>query len=324
MVAISAVDLWKRYGSLQVLRGLTLHVEAGEVYGLLGPNGSGKSTLMHLLLGFLRPDSGRVRVFDTSPVAVRDRVGYLPERVRYHSHFTAREYLRALGAFSDLRGRALADRCQAVLIQVGLAAVAERRLGGFSKGMLQRLGIAQALLHDSDLLLIDEPTSGLDPAGQHEMTELVTDLRRRGHTILLCSHQLAEVAELCDRVGILAGGRLAAQASLGDLAATKGVTIVPRTQELPAAALNGLRALGPGIEVVGREVNVGGDETLQRLALRALLDAEVSIAELKPRQNGLMELYLQVMHDRPPAQTSRAPEATLGHADQLLTRAQDQ
>ena len=182
--AIAAVDLHKRYASLQVLRGLTLHVPAGEVYGILGPNGAGKSTLVHLLLGFLRPDSGQVRIFGRSPAAARDRLGYLPERVRYHSHFTAREYLQALGAFGDLRGRALADRCRTVLIQVGLAAAADRRIGGFSKGMLQRLGIAQAILHEPELLLIDEPTSGLDPAGQHEMIELVADLGRRGHTIL--------------------------------------------------------------------------------------------------------------------------------------------
>src|SRR6266511_2953974 len=276
MAAIEATDIHKRFGPLAVLQGLTLRVERGEVYGLLGPNGAGKSTLIHLLLGFLRPDHGRLTLLDTAPTAARSRLGYLPERLNYYAYCTAREYLADMGAFSGLRGPALAQRCRVLLQQVGLAAAVDRRIGGFSKGMLQRLGIAQALIHDPELLLIDEPTSGLDPAGQHELIELLSALRLQGHTILLCSHQLAEVEALCDRVGILRGGRRAAEARVAELC-----------------------ALGPAVAVDGREIHIGGEDALQQRVLRALLDAGIGIAELRPSGAGLVDLYLKVTHGQP-------------------------
>jgi ABC-type uncharacterized transport system ATPase subunit len=151
MAAIEATDIHKRFGPLAVLQGLTLRVERGEVYGLLGPNGAGKSTLIHLLLGCLRPDHGRLTLLDTAPTAARSRLGYLPERLNYYAYCTAREYLADMGAFSGLRGPALAERCRVLLQQVGLTAAVDRRIGGFSKGMLQRLGIAQAFSRNVDL-----------------------------------------------------------------------------------------------------------------------------------------------------------------------------
>jgi ABC-2 type transport system ATP-binding protein len=299
MAAIEAIDIHKRYGPLVVLQGLTLRVERGEVYGLLGPNGAGKSTLIHLLLGFLRADRGQLAVLGTSPAAARSRLGYLPERLNYYAYCTAREYLHDMGGFSGLRGPALADRCRALLEQVGLAAAADRRIGRFSKGMLQRLGIAQALIHDPELLLIDEPTSGLDPAGQHELIELLSALRRKGHTILLCSHQLAEVEALCDRVGIMHNGRLAAAARITDLAIDGAVTITSRAAVLPGALVAELCAIGPAVTIDGREIHIGGDDALQQRVLRALLDAGVAIGELRPFGGGLVELYLKVTHGQP-------------------------
>ncbi len=299
MAAIEATDIHKRFGPLAVLQGLTLRVERGEVYGLLGPNGAGKSTLIHLLLGFLRPDHGRLTLLDTAPTAARSRLGYLPERLNYYAYCTAREYLADMGAFSGLRGPALAQRCRVLLQQVGLAAAVDRRIGGFSKGMLQRLGIAQALIHDPELLLIDEPTSGLDPAGQHELIELLSALRLQGHTILLCSHQLAEVEALCDRVGILRGGRLAAEARVADLAIKDAVTVTSRDAVLPDALVAELCALGPAVAVDGREIHIGGEDALQQRVLRALLDAGIGIAELRPSGAGLVDLYLKVTHGQP-------------------------
>ncbi len=293
---IEAVDVRKKYESLRVLEGLTLRVERSEVYGLLGPNGAGKSTLIHLLLGFLRPDGGQISVLGMSPRSALRRVGYLPERVRYHERFTPREYLHLLGALTDLHGRRLSDRCELVLQLVDLAGAADRRIGHFSKGMLQRLGIAQALIHDPELLLIDEPTSGLDPAGQREMIDLLVELRARGHTILMCSHQLPEVERLCDRVGILSGRRLAAEARVRDLAATGGVRIVPRHGRVSDAVAQELRSLGPSVQVDGREVRIGNDEALQCRALRLLLDAGVAIGEVAPIASGVEEMYLRVTH----------------------------
>jgi ABC-2 type transport system ATP-binding protein len=211
MLAVEAIDVRKRLGTVCVLDSLTLRVEAGEVYGLLGPNGAGKSTLLHVILGLLRPDRGTLRVLGTAPERARARVGYLPERPRYHAHFAPLEYLRALGALSDLSGPELEARCRDLLALVGLSDAASRRLGQFSKGMLQRFGIAQALLHAPDLLLVDEPSSGLDPAGQREIVDLLLALRRQGHTIVMCTHHLGEAHQLCDRVGVLSRGRLAAE-----------------------------------------------------------------------------------------------------------------
>lgn len=294
MTAIEAVDIRKRFGPVRALDGLTLRVEEGEVYGLLGPNGAGKSTLIHLLLGFLRQDGGQIAVFGASPASALRRIGYLPERVRYHVHFTPREYLRALGALTDLHGRRLADRCETVLQLVELTGAADRRMGTFSKGMLQRLGIAQALIHDPDLLLIDEPTSGLDPAGQREVIDLMVELRGQGRTILMCSHQLPEVERLCDRVGVLSGSRLAAEARVRDLAATGGVRIVPRSGRLPEAIDLELRSLGPLVQADGREVRVGNDEAMQTRVLRMLLDAGVSIGEVASMASGVEEMYIRV------------------------------
>lgn len=291
MTAVDVVGVQKRFGSLLVLRGVELRVELGEVYGLLGPNGAGKSTLIHLLLGFLQPDRGRVVVLGRSPRAAQARVGYLPEQVRYHAHSTAREYLRDLGRFSNLREPALSARCDALLEQVGLAAVADRRIRRFSKGMLQRLGLAQAILHAPDLLLIDEPSSGLDPAGQHDMGALLTELRQQGLAILMCSHQVAELETLCDRVGVLRQGRIVAQARVEDVMTTAGVTITVG-RPLPTTAAAALRALHPAIALDERTVRVPADEALQRRVLFVLLEHEAWITGMRG-SGGLTEFFLR-------------------------------
>ncbi len=291
---IETSDLHKRFDAIYALEGLTLTVRQGEVYGLLGPNGAGKTTLLHILLGFLRPDRGQVRVFGRRPSAARARVGYLPERVRYHVRFTPREYLLALGRFSGLGGKSLKSRCESLLELVGLSADADRRMGGFSKGMLQRLGIAQALVHEPELLLIDEPTSGLDPAGQREVIDLLSELRHRGHTVLMCTHQIPEVKQLCDRIGILSGRRLAVEERVDDLARLQGVTITVRGQSLSDEIALQLRTVDPLIQISGREVRVRDDEVLQRQVLFTLLDSGMSIAELRPTGDPIEEMFVRV------------------------------
>src|SRR6266487_4242875 len=218
MYAIETENLYKSYDGLAVLRGLDLRVPTGQVYGILGPNGAGKSTLIHLLLGFLKPTNGTLCVLgERDLVSIRGRVGYLPERLRYHLRYTGREYLCYLGRFSDLRGRQLTARVDEELRAIGLLDVADRLLSTYSKGMLQRLGIAQALLTDPEILLIDEPTSGLDPAGQREMIDLLAEVRSRNRTIFLTTHYLDEIDVLCDTVGILYGGKLAAELDVQSL-----------------------------------------------------------------------------------------------------------
>lgn len=296
MDAIEAENLHKSYDDVSVLRGLDLRVPAGQVYGLLGPNGSGKSTLIHLMLGFLRPSQGTLKLFGERDLEmVRGRLGYLPERLRYHLRFTAREYLRYLGRFSDLRASELAGRVDDALDIVGLKDVADRVLAAYSKGMLQRFGIAQALLANPDMLLIDEPTSGLDPAGQREMLNLLSELARRNHTIFLATHYLDEIDQLCDMVGILYNGRLAAQIDVAALR-VPGSAAVLKVAPLPPDMQARLAQLGPGVRVTAREIVLSPNTpALQAQVLRALLDAGVPIISLEPQNRPLEEMYMRVV-----------------------------
>jgi ABC-2 type transport system ATP-binding protein len=309
---IEIANLHKAYGELQVLQGLNLRVGAGEVYALLGPNGVGKSTLIHLMLGFLRPDGGRVRLFgDGNLERARPRVGYIPERQRYHTRYTAREYLRFLGEFSGLSGADLRERVERELSVVGLQEAAERSLGTFSKGMLQRLGVAQALLSDPDLLLIDEPTSGLDPAGQREVIEILAAVRDRGHTVFLCTHYLQEVDLLCDRVGVLAGGRIAAEAPVAELRAVAGSVRI-QVAALEAEQRGWLEGLGAGVRADGQSVRISQNTpALQAKVLRALLDAGVAIIAVEPLESPMERLYLQAVHGAalPPPESVALPPA---------------
>lgn len=298
---IEIEELHKAYGSLPVLQGVSLRVAAGEVYGLLGPNGAGKTTLIHLMMGFLRPNQGRLRLLGNANLEqVRPRIGYIPERQRYHTRYTAREYLHFLGQFSGLTGVALRQRVERELAVVGLLSAADRSLGTFSKGMLQRLGIAQALLTDPELLLIDEPTSGLDLAGQREVIDLLAGVRDLGHTIFLCTHYLQEAELLCDRVGVLAGGRIAAEARVHDLrnvANSVRIRVGALDPELRAR----LESLGAGVRCDAQSVRLSPNTPeLQATVLRALLDAEVAIMALEPLESPLERLYLWALHSVPP------------------------
>ncbi len=323
MSAIYIEGLRKSYDAVPVLRGLNLNVEAGQVYGLLGPNGAGKSTLLHLLMGFLRPDAGRIEVLGLAPSAAHRQVGYLPERLRYHTHCSGREYLRYIGRFGDEHGPALRDRITALLTLVGLEEAADRRMKTYSKGMLQRIGIAQALLADPDLLLIDEPSSGLDPAGQVEMQELLVELRSRGHTIFLCSHQMDEITNVCDRVGILVRGELAAETSVANLPGTEGIVIT--LVEIPAEDLDyGLRALDPLITREGRRITIPvNTPALQARLLQLLLDEGFTVATLQPTLGTLRDLYLHVVTGNV-APVEAAPQVTMPLLDTLLAEEENQ
>jgi ABC-2 type transport system ATP-binding protein len=306
--AIAARDVRKSYGGEPVLRDFTLRIGSGVCYGLLGRNGAGKSTLLHLLLGLLRPERGEIRVLGVPPGRALHRVGYLPERVRYHTQFSPREYLRALGGASGLPPRTLSGRADDALALVGLAADADRRLGEFSKGMLQRFGIAQSLLSDPELLLIDEPTSGLDPAGQFEVLDILERVRERGHTILMCTHQIPEAERLCDTVGVLSGGRLAAEARVADLAA-RGARIVVRAASIPDDNARRVQRVAPTAEIAGREIRVRADDIQQEAALRALLDAGVAVAEFRPLVGGIEALYQSALAAEPGAPAISRVEA---------------
>ncbi len=212
--------------SIVAVSDLDLEVERGQVYGLLGPNGSGKSTTLKIILGLVAPTRGNAQIFgrDSEEVASRQSVGFLPENPYFYKFLTGAETLRFYGKLCGLRGGRLKRRIDEMLALTGLTSARDRRLGGYSKGMLQRIGLAQALIQDPALLVLDEPTAGVDPAGARDIRTLILDLKSRGMTVLLSSHLLSQVQEICDRVGILANGRLVREGPLRDLLGVENQT----------------------------------------------------------------------------------------------------
>jgi ABC-2 type transport system ATP-binding protein len=208
------------------VRDLTLRVEPGQVYGLLGPNGSGKSTTMKIVLGLVAPTRGRTEIFgrDSTQVESREDVGFLPENPYFYKFLTGSETLHFFGKLCGLRGKKLRDRAKELLALVRLESAAERRIGGYSKGMLQRIGLAQAMIQEPRLLVLDEPTAGVDPAGSREIRDLILDFKARGITVLLCSHLLGQVQEICDRIGILHQGLLIREGRLDELISIENQT----------------------------------------------------------------------------------------------------
>jgi len=211
---------------LVAVKDLSLRIEAGQVYGLLGPNGSGKSTTLKIILGLVSPTRGRTEIFgrDSRLVESREAVGFLPENPYFYKFLTGAETLRFFGRLCGMTGATLRSRVNELLDLVGLDKARDRRLGTYSKGMLQRIGLAQALIHDPRLVVLDEPTAGVDPAGSREIRDLIIDLKRRGITVLLSSHLLAQAQEICDRIGILADGVLVREGRLEELIAIENQT----------------------------------------------------------------------------------------------------
>jgi len=230
-------DFWLRQ-RVTALDSLDLRVESNQIFGLLGPNGSGKSTTIKLLLGLLNPTKGRVAVLGKLPsdVAVKARIGYLPEESYLHRFLTPRETLDYFGRLFGLSRDERKRRVDMLLDMVGLAGAQRRAVGEFSKGMQRRLGLATALINDPDLLILDEPTSGLDPLGSRQIKDLILNLRARGKTVLLSSHLLADVEDLCDRVTVLYGGKKRAEGTVGELLRVSGSLLI-ETDALSESAL---------------------------------------------------------------------------------------
>lgn len=208
------------------VRDVSLQVKSGEVYGLIGPNGSGKSTTMKAILGLLAPTLGKTTIFGRSSTDVtsRQEVGFLPENPYFYKHLSGMETLLFYGRLCSMERKDLKDRAREMLALTGLEDAADRRVAGFSKGMLQRLGLAQALLHRPRLIVLDEPTAGVDPAGSRKMRDLVLGFKKQGLTVLVTSHLLEQMQEVCDRVGIMANGRMMREGRVEDLVAVGNQT----------------------------------------------------------------------------------------------------
>ncbi len=242
-----------RRTALLAVDSLSLRVREGEVYGLLGPNGSGKSTTLKIALGLVRPDKGSSALFGQSSDAVssREAVGFLPENPYFQKFLTGAETLRFFGRLCGLSGRGLEERVRELLALVGLENASDRRLGGYSKGMLQRIGLAQSLVQSPRLVILDEPTAGVDPAGARQIKDLILGLKREGITVLLCSHLLSQVQEVCDRIGIMNKGGLVREGSLDELI-TRPEQLEVRFDKIPEGFTQRIRefASGLGAEIV--------------------------------------------------------------------------
>lgn len=260
---------------LRAVDDVSIRIMPGEVYGLIGPNGSGKSTTMKALLGLVAPSAGQCSIFgrDSMKVDSRDEVGFLPENPYFYKHLSGAETLRFYGKLCGLGGRELERRVSELLALVDLEGARDRRLGGYSKGMLQRIGLAQALVQEPRLVILDEPTAGVDPLGSRQIRDLILKLRDQGITVFLCSHLLEQVQEVCDRVGIIFRGKMVREGKLEDLIAIEDQSEIV-LQDASPELLNQIRALvesTPGASVV----RTGKPRTtLERLFLREISEDE--------------------------------------------------
>ncbi len=266
-------DFWLRE-KVAAVKDLDLEIQPKEVLGLLGPNGSGKSTTIKLILGLLFPTRGRITVFGKLPtdVRVKSRIGFLPEESYLYPFLDARETLDFYGRLFHQQRAERRRRIDMLLEMVGLGSVAYRRVGEYSKGMQRRIGLAQALINDPDLLILDEPTSGMDPIGTRQFKDLIRTLAGRGKTILLSSHLLADVEDVCDRVAILYGGQRRALGSIDELLAKQEATQIT-TDALDDATLERVRALLAQAGKRVQDVRVPTDR-LEELFLRIVKQAQ--------------------------------------------------
>jgi ABC-2 type transport system ATP-binding protein len=260
---------------LRAVDGVSIRIMPGEVYGLIGPNGSGKSTTMKALLGLVAPTAGTCAIFgkDSLKVDSRNDVGFLPENPYFYKHLSGAETLRFYGKLCGLKGKVLEDRVSELLAMVDLEGARDRRIGGYSKGMLQRIGLAQALVQEPRLVILDEPTAGVDPIGSRQIRDLIFKLRERGITVFLCSHLLEQVQEVCDHVGIIFKGRMVKEGRLEDLIAIEDQTefIIKDASPELVSQINELVAKSAGASLV----RTGKPRTtLERLFLRETVNRE--------------------------------------------------
>ncbi|XVH32776.1 ATP-binding cassette domain-containing protein [Haloferacaceae archaeon DSL9] len=295
MAAIELSRVTKRFGDVTAVRDLDLQVREGEIYGFLGPNGAGKSTTINMLLDFVRPSGGEIRVLgrdaQRESVAIRSKTGVLPEGFDVYGRLTGRKHIQLA-----IDSREAGDDPDAVLARVGLADAADRKAGGYSKGMTQRLALGMALVGDPELLILDEPSSGLDPTGAREMRQIVREEASRGTTIFFSSHVLGQVEAVCDRVGIMRGGRLVAEDSIAGLRAAVGTdeTLTLAVDGASDEDLVGVRALDGVSEATLRDgtVTVVCDRGAKTAVIGALESAGVTVRDFTTEEASLEDLFV--------------------------------
>ncbi len=311
MIAIETINLEKTYAvgfwrkkPRVALRPLNLTVEEGEVFGFLGPNGAGKTTTLKLLMGLVFPTSGTARILgkEIHEPEIKAQIGFLPEQPYFYDYLTAHELLEYYGRLSGVEPKGLNRKIEALLQRVGLNDAARVQLRKFSKGMLQRVGLAQAILHDPKVVFLDEPMSGLDPMGRREVRDLMEELKQQGKTVFFSTHILSDAEALCDRVAVIHQGELRGVGHVAELTSSVAakVELIWTGSAVPA----GFSTLGAECHVIGATIRAVVPERQQEPALEILRRERLRLISLTPMRSSLEEYYLQKVN--PAAQSAEA------------------
>ena len=295
--AVQTQNLRKVFGGKVAVRDLTLTVRRGEIFGFLGPNGAGKSTSIKMLLGLAKPTSGEAFVLGvpSGDVEVRRKIGFLPENFRFYEWLTPAELLHLHGRLCGVSAGKLAERVPGLIDLVGLTPHIDKRLQNFSKGMLQRIGLAQALIHDPDIIFLDEPTSGLDPLGRRMVRDIIRAQRDRGATVFLNSHLLSEIEITCDHVVFIREGEVVTSRDMREQQ-EEAVRVEVRARKLTQQCIAGLSQWSDSVQVDEERLTMTtpSRETLPEI-LRYLVGAGADVYQFTPQRMSLEELFMNVM-----------------------------
>jgi ABC-2 type transport system ATP-binding protein len=295
--AIETNELRKVFGDNAAVKSLTLQIQQGEVFGFLGPNGAGKTTSIKMLVGLIRPTSGKASLLGApfGDRSTRARIGFLPEHFRFQDWLTAQEFLTLHGDLYGMERRRLTDRIDELLGRVGLTGFRDKSLATFSKGMLQRIGLAQALLNQPSLVFLDEPTSGLDPVGRILVRDIIRELREQGTCVFLNSHLLSEIEVTCDRVAFISHGQVIRVLELASLN-TGRLTAAIRVEGLTPEILSGLAAWAEDIHLDGSHLTltVHQESALPEIN-RYLVAHEAAVYEISPKHVSLEDLFIETV-----------------------------
>jgi ABC-2 type transport system ATP-binding protein len=306
MAAIRTENLGKTYSGgwkgneTAAVRGLNLEVKEGEIFGFLGPNGAGKTSTIHLLLNLIRPSSGMAFLFDrpVTETETHRRLGYLPESVNLHDYYRGKDLLRFYAKLLGMEPQAAERRIGELLTTVKLEDAADKVVAKYSKGMLQRIGFAQAMLHDPDLLILDEPTASMDPVGRKEFRDILVELKQRGKTVFISSHILSEVESICDRVAILQNGELKRVGSLQELSAGRNTRIIIKNP--PAAVFAALAATAAQMTLVQGVATIRcPDEALRQTVENILAQHGIEIERTETEAQSLEEIFFSAITPPP-------------------------
>jgi len=306
-IVVETQDLTKKYDGVTVVERLNLHVAENEVFGLLGPNGAGKTTTILMLLGLTEPASGSARVFGfdstREPLKVKRLAGYLPEKVGFYENLTARENLKFIARLNNITDAESHRLIEQVLQAVGIADMADVAVGKFSRGMKQRLGIADVVVKKPKIAFLDEPTAGLDPEGINQILDLIASLPQTGTTVVLSSHRLYEVQRVCHSIGILSKGRLVVEGSLESLgreAFTEGrYRIEVETAEASPRLIEVINKIGGvrKVETKGNLLLITTDSDLRAEIAKAIVQSDVPLIQMKVQEFSVDDIYMRYFHE---------------------------